>query len=140
MSLHLKSETDYRSFLPTSIDNLLSLFTCSFPITLRRNAASSKTLVYPEWPKDWTRCRSSDGLDSFPFHFIFQRDPCRIDEVSVFIRMPKKVIYATAILDPEIAVRASNLDRPLRHTTWDREHPAFSENSAHINGIESFWG
>ena len=22
---------------------------------------------------------------------------------------------------------------------WDREHPVFSENGVHINGIESFW-
>ncbi|MEP3277504.1 MAG: glutathione S-transferase family protein [Stappiaceae bacterium] len=31
----------------------------------------------------------------------------------------KWLTYATAVIDPAIAVRASNLDRPLRHTTWD---------------------
>ena len=36
----------------------------------------------------------------------------------------KWLVYATAVIDPAIAVRASNLDRPLRHTTWDTAQEA----------------
>lgn len=31
----------------------------------------------------------------------------------------KWLVYSTAVVDPAIAVRASNLDMPLKHTTWD---------------------
>lgn len=36
----------------------------------------------------------------------------------------KWLVYATAVFDPAIAVRASNLDRPLKHTTWDTAQDA----------------
>ncbi|WP_299472417.1 glutathione S-transferase family protein [uncultured Roseibium sp.] len=31
----------------------------------------------------------------------------------------KWLVYATAVIDPAIAVRAANLDATLQHTTWD---------------------
>ncbi|WP_299191046.1 glutathione S-transferase family protein [uncultured Litoreibacter sp.] len=31
----------------------------------------------------------------------------------------KWLVYSTAVIDPAIAVRASNLDEPLQQTTWD---------------------
>ncbi|QBY01783.1 glutathione S-transferase family protein [Rhodophyticola sp. CCM32] len=31
----------------------------------------------------------------------------------------KWLVYATTVVDPAIAVRASDLDAPLQHTTWD---------------------
>lgn len=36
----------------------------------------------------------------------------------------KWLVYATAVIDPAIAVHASKLDRPLRHTTWDEAEDA----------------
>lgn len=46
----------------------------------------------------------------------------------------KWLVYATAVLDPAIAVRASNLDRPLRHTTWDSAEDAVNILSEALDG------
>ncbi|MEJ8562337.1 glutathione S-transferase family protein [Yoonia sp. GPGPB17] len=52
----------------------------------------------------------------------------------------KWLVYATAVLDPAIAVRASHLDAPLRHTTWDSAQDAVDILDQALDGQEWLLG
>ncbi len=46
----------------------------------------------------------------------------------------KWLVYATAVIDPAIAVHASGLDTPLQHTTWDTAQGAVDVLGTALDG------